>query len=146
MKKLFTAAIVALAITTTAFAADITKVNFQTLQNFKNTFVDAEDVQWSVRNDYAKASFIDDGDKMEAYFDLSGDLIGTSRAITTQVLPKAARKHINKKYSDYTWKEVIEFKGKDSEHYFVSLNNNKENVILQISKEGDVSVFKSTKK
>ncbi len=145
MKKLFLAACMVVALTASAFADGVT-VNMRALRNFKAEFTDAANVQWKTGADFAKASFTWNQQRMEAFYDSDGELIGTSRAITLERLPVSAEKFIQRKYNDYTATEAIEFDNvKDGLCYYVSLVKESTKVVLQVSSQGSVSVFKKIK-
>lgn len=147
MKKLIIAAIAAIAITATAFAADGGKnVNYWVLSKFNNTYKEATNVNWIVTSQYAKASFLLEGQRVEAYYSTEGDFIAESKAIPPQELPKAARKSIEKKYSGFTLKEVIQYATPERTEYYVSMENEKESKILKISADGEIEVYKSLDK
>lgn len=147
MKKLFIAAIAALAFTTTAIAADGSKkVSASALENFKRTYKEAGDIRWTVTAQFTKASFLMDGERVEAYYGSDGNFLAESKAVSTQDLPKAARRDLQKKYSSYTIKEVIQYVTYDKVEYYVSLDNEKEIKILKISGTGDMQIHKTTQK
>lgn len=143
MKKLFFALTLVVAMTTAAFA-DV-KVNSRALQHFKTNFKDAASIEWKAGNDYAKASFVWNNQRMEAFYDVNGELIGTSRAITLSNLPIAAQQKLQDKYDGYTATEAIEFDNvKDGLNYYVSLVKDNTKIVLQVSPSGQVEVFKKS--
>ncbi len=144
MKKLFFAVIAVLTLTTTVIASDGGKnVNYWVLNKFKSTYQDAKDVTWVVTDKFAKASFLVDGKKMEAYYSSDGEFIAESKAVPTGDLPRAARKTIEKKYKDFTIKEVIAYSTTDRVEYYVSLENDKSSEVLKISATGNIEVYRS---
>lgn len=148
MKKLFITALIAVAIGTSAFANPAT-VNHKILYSFGNDFKGAENVSWKVTDQFAKASFVYDETKMEAFYNLDGELIGTSKVFPLNKLPKSALKTITKKYPypPYKLGECIEFLYPDGEKdYFLSFSTNNEKLVLQVTPVGDVSVYKKTEK
>ena len=69
MKKLFLAMTAVLAISISALASDGSKnVNYWVLNKFNASYQDAKDVTWVVTEKFAKASFLMDGERMEAYY------------------------------------------------------------------------------
>jgi hypothetical protein len=147
MKKLFIAAITALTLTTTAIAADGSKkVSATVMENFKRSYKDAGDIHWTVTAEFAKASFLMDGERVEAYYGTDGQFLAESKAVSTQDLPKAARRDLQKKYGSYTIKEVIQYVTFDKVEYYVSLENEKETKILKITGTGDMQVYRTTEK
>ena len=147
MKKLFLAAIAAITLTTTVIAADGSKkVSSTILNNFRSTYKEAGDIKWTVTDQFAKASFLMDGERVEAYYGTDGHFLAESKAVSTQDIPKAAKRDLQKKYSSYTIKEVIQYATFDKVEYYVSLENEKETKILKISGTGDVQVYRTTEK
>lgn len=141
MKKLFIAALLTVTVATSAFTADEKKINTKIIENFKTEFADADNVQWSLKETYARATFFLNGKKTDAYYDLEGEAIGTSEAITLNNLPLHAKRTFAKKYSDYTVKEAIKFQGTGETAYFISAENDKQSVILKVTGAG-ISIFK----
>jgi hypothetical protein len=147
MKKILYTALIAVFITTSAFAGET--VNTRITENFKNDFSDASNVTWTTGKDFVKASFVFDGDKMEAFYNHDGTSIGVSKAIALDRLPKGSVRTITKKYPfpPFALKECIEFVNADGEtKYYVSLEEEAKNkVILEVSANGSVQVYRKSK-
>ena len=144
MKKLFFAMIAVLSLTVSAMASDGSKnVNYWVLNKFNATYQEAKEVNWIVTDKFAKASFLMDGEKMEAYYSPEGEFIAESKAIPTGELPRSAKKALDKKYKGFTIKEVIEYTTTEKVEYYISLENEKTSKILKISSGGSVEVYKS---
>lgn len=147
MKKILYAALIAVFVTTSAFAG--VTVNVKITESFKSEFADASNVTWTTGKDFAKASFILEGEKMEAFYNLDGTAIGVSKAIGLDKLPKTSIRNITKKYPfpPYALKECIEFVNADGEtKYYVSLEEEaKSKIILEVSANGSVQVYKKSK-
>jgi hypothetical protein len=146
MKKLFFAALITVTVATSAFAKDVNKVNSRAIHNFNFEFRGAEDVNWTSKSDFAKATFVLNGQKMEAFYKIDGELIGTSKNITLDQLPTSAKRTFAKRYNGYTVKEAIRFEGVDEAAYFISAENEKETVILKVSDDENVSIFQKDRK
>jgi len=141
MKKLFIAAIMVVTLTASAFAAPV-KVNVRITSSFEKDFATATNLSWTLNNSYAKASFLLDGKAVEAFYDLGGEKIGVSKAITVSCLPKKAQSVLTSKYADYKVTEAISFdKAEEGETHYVSMENEKSKVVLEVSAAGDVSLF-----
>src|SRR4051812_47676550 len=145
MKKVFIAAITIIALATSSFASDGNKkASYWVLDQFRLTYINAKDVKWNVTDDFAKASFLLDGVRTEAYYNQQdGSFIGQSKAVSTHDVPADAMKLINAKYYNYTIKEIIEFSNTTDVDFYISLENETEKLILKISRMGDVSIYKS---
>jgi hypothetical protein len=146
MKKLLTIALFALSITTSAFANNTASVAKSVTNSFKANYKNATDVSWVATDNYSKASFMMDGKKMEAFYDIKGEVIGTSAAITQDELPASAKKALASKFAGYTMKEAISFQGIEENASYISLESEKESLILKADQSGTVSIFKRTKK
>lgn len=146
MKKLFIAALFVVAAGTSAFAADVTKVNYKVKSNFESRFTGAKNVVWSATDAYLKASFSIADENVEAFFDGEGDLIGLSRKVDLQKLPLNAIQKIKKDYASYKVSEAIEFDRDGDKAYFLSLEDGTKKQILEVSLYGAVSKFKGFEK
>ncbi len=146
MKKLFIAALIVVAAGTSAFAKDVTKLNYRVRTNFEAKFAGATNVSWSAKENYFKAVFTLSDETVEAFFATEGDLIGYSRQVDFQKLPLSSIQRIKKDYASYKVAETIEFDQDGERSYFVSLQDGAKKKILQVSLYGAVSVYEGEKK
>ncbi|HEY1018501.1 MAG TPA: hypothetical protein VGE25_05870 [Sediminibacterium sp.] len=148
MKKLFITALAAIAIGTSAFAgpsAISTKVN----DHFAASFSKAKNVSWKSSDRFDKVSFVLNNEKVDAFYDVNGELIGTSKTMAFDKLPKSALENITSKYQypEYQLKDCIEFTSDSKEtNFYVSMEKKNETLVLEITKGGMVSVFARNKK
>jgi len=163
MKKLTLIALVIL-LSFSAFAAeggkksdDIIKVSSFVLRQFEGEFSDAKDVAWTVNENFEKAEFIVNNVKMAAFYDVNGEYIGHTEAVTYNSLPNAARKQIARNYEGYHVKDLIRFQYAgasssslayvnsvstyDNEVYFLSLSKAGKEATLQISPSSTVQLL-----
>ncbi len=148
MKKLIIAALMVVSLSVSVFAKDDSKrVNYKVMDNFRQEFAEAKDVTWTIGNEFAKASFTTiQGQKAEAFYSFQGERIAVSKAIGLNKLSTEANKTIAKKYANYKATDAIELDNGETTKFYVSLENGLEKIILEIAEQGDVSVFKRTKK
>ena len=133
-----------------------TTPNYTTDQHFQTDFPNATSVSWR-RAGFEEATFTLDGKEMKAFYDYNHDLIGTTTTVDYNTLPIAARKYIEKHFSDYTPQQVIMFDDNeyntsdmvlygnafdDADNYFIELSNNNKTIVLQSNMEGMVTYFK----
>lgn len=145
MKKLLIAALMVIAVSASAFA-DNANINTKVLNHFQTQFEGASNVHWKTGESFVKASFVLNSQKMEAFYDVDGELIGTSYNVANEKLPTRAAKTIAEKYAAYQVQETIEFDSvKDGLSYYVSLTGAQSKIVLQVSAQGEVSVFKKTR-
>ena len=145
MKKILIVALVALATGTTAFAAPSSKVT----DHFASAFKNAKNVTWKEDGRFDKVSFQLGGENVEAFYDVNGELIGTSKTFAFDKLPKSALELITTKYTfpENQLRDCIEFTNGDSEkNYYVSfVKKNNDRFVLKITEGGIVSVFQKSK-
>ena len=148
MKRLFFAALVAVLVGTSAFAADTkdaSKVSYKVRTVFDAKFNGASNIEWTLREDFTKATFLLADQQVEAFFSSDGELIATSRKVELNKLPLNAIQSIQKKYAAYTISEAIEMDQDGEKSYYVSLQKSDKKQILQVSLYGNVSVYRSAK-
>jgi hypothetical protein len=134
-----------LTVAATTFAAE-NEVSFNITKSLNKNFPKAENVKWTVKKEFVKANFTWHDTNVEAYYTQDGDLIGMGRAIEKDRLPLASLNVIDQKYADYTITDAVEFTYTDKgTSYYVAANNGTVKVILNISVEGEVTVFKKEK-
>jgi len=146
MKRLFIATLLVVAVGSSAFALDVNKISYKAKNNFEAQFSGTENVTWTLRETYAKASFTLAEQKVDAFFSPEGDLIAFSRTIELKKLPLNALQKIKKDYSTFTVTESIEFDADDEKSYYVSLEDGAKKQIRQVSLYGSVSIYKGQKK
>lgn len=145
MKKILFTTMIAALIGSTVLAADVSKVSYRVLTSFQSQFADATDVSWTVTDNYTKAKFTIEGEQVEAFFSTSGDVIGTSRKIDFKRLPLSAIQKIKKNYSKFQVTDAIEFELNGERKYFVSVENETDRKVLEVSLYGEVSLFDKNK-
>ena len=141
-KKLFFVALVATFITSNAFAGGEGE-NKKAASSLKKEFANAQNIAWKVTPNYIKASFTWNGQQLEVFYNDAGETIAESRIINAGSIPLKAQQHIQKKYPDYKIAEAIEYNNEESGiSYYVSVIKGNEKIILQVSTQGDVSIYK----
>jgi hypothetical protein len=145
MKKLFFAALIAVSVSTSAFAQDVNQVDVKAVENFESSFGGASNVEWISKENFTKASFIQNEQKVEVFYNLDGDFIATTTQIKMDKVPAFVKRTVAKNYSDYTVKEAFKFEANDVTAYFLAVENEKENIVLQ-AKGGLFSVYSRTAK
>jgi len=109
MKKLSVITLFALILSITAFANKSATPEFKGLANFNRTFPQATEIVYKVTDKFTKVSFTWHSLQLEAFYDLDGNPIGTSRTITVQSLPLSYLLNIKKEYPGFEPTEAIEF-------------------------------------
>jgi hypothetical protein len=148
MKKLFISALFALAIVSSAFASP-NSINAKANTNFAASFTKAKNVSWNTYDLFEKVSFQQDNEMVNAFYSKDGEMIGVTKTIALDKLPKAALKTITTEYTfpTYQLKDCLVFTDADNETaYYVSFDKGNENIVLKITEGGFMRVMAKTKK
>jgi hypothetical protein len=158
MKKLFITAAIATMFSITALAADGGKkntteagINTTALTHFATDFKDITDVTWSISANCQKATFLKDGVTTTAFYDLSGQFIGTTNKVDYAIISENDKEVIAKKYAGYKVVEVIKFNyaGPNDEVnplvYFIDLKKDASEIVLKTSPGEGLSFYKKIK-
>jgi hypothetical protein len=145
MKKFITTALLTVALISGAFAAN-DAASRKAESKFNAAYPNAENIRLSSSNDHTTISFRWNGQEMKAFYDNDGNEIATTRTIQLSNLPSRAQKNIRQKYEGYVATEAIEMDHvQEGVSYYVSLQNDTTKIILQVSSQGETSVFKKAK-
>ena len=113
--------------------------------------------QWALLDNFDVALFAQNGQTKCAYYDFNNDLIATTTEVHFSDLPANAREHISRKYDGYKINDVLFYDDneanetdlilygqqfQDEDSYFIELQNPEEKIVLHVSLNGDVSLFK----
>lgn len=148
MKKLFFVALAIIVFTASSFAAT-NEVSNKVLSQFKHAYSNVSEVSWYTTATFTRGSFVNEGKQMEVFYTPDGDLMGTSEAISFSSLPTRAIATIAKRFpaSEYTVKACIQFANANNElTKYVSVDNNKKKIVLEIDPSGNVSIFHENRK
>jgi len=159
MKKLFITAATAILFSVTAFAAGGTKtfitgeenVSYQALNRFASTFKGAKNAAWTITANCQKVTFTLGDAQLTAFYNFSGDYLGTTQDVAYNVIPADAQKTIAANYAGYTVGEVIKYQNFDgdaglpSSAYFVDLKKDKSEILVKVTPDENVTYFKKVK-
>jgi hypothetical protein len=124
---------------------------------FAAQFATAANVLWKRVETFDEASFTLDGKAMKAFYDIEGNLVGTTTTKTFADLPLKGQQEIKAKYKNYSTGKVILFDDNeanntdmllygiqfdDEDNYFVEMASGTQKVILKVNMAGTVSLFK----
>ena len=146
MKKSLTLAAVAILFAVSSFASPVTGPDTKkAAEVFSKVFANAQSVKWEENSKFLSASFQLYGNYMSAHFSPSAELIGVSRNITSSQLPLHLFAQLKKHYSNYWISELFEYVTKDSDSYYVTLENADQILILKGDSNG-FTTYKRTNK
>lgn len=138
MKKFFIAALIALTLVSSAFASGSEKAAAHLQANYAS----AENITWNYGKTFQKASITVGKEKVDVYYDEYGSLIGSTKTMDFDKLPKAALETLTTEYTfpDYQLTGCIAFTDADyNTNYFVSFDMGEEKLRLSISNTGKVA-------
>ena len=146
MKKLSIIALFALTLISSAFASKTGNPDFKGLESFNKAFPQATEVVYKVTEKFTEVSFTWHNMQLQAFYDLDGNSIGTSRHIAVKDLPLTYLLNIRREYPDYVPTEAIEFDHTDAGlNYYVTVVSAQKAYVLEVSSNGTISVFKKMK-
>ena len=132
-------------------------VNQDSKTNFYTTIGVISNVVWTRGDYFDEATYTKDGTEMIAYFDISGQLVGTTTLKKVTDLSNTLQKSIKKQYPDCTIGQITYFQESDQDatdmllygiqfesqnHYFIELSNNTNKFVAIGESNGDLTIFK----
>lgn len=148
MKKLFTLVLILTVSLVSTHAKEIFPVSESIKRSFSKEFISANEVSWTFVEDrnIFKATFLFEGNELNAYFTREGDFVGTSRYISRQQMPVVIGQQLEKQYGNYVVRTIIEYASKDQTNYFITIEGHKSALMVKATPSGDLSKFKKIKK
>jgi hypothetical protein len=132
-------------------------VSITAKNSFYADFGDVSNVMWKNSSYFDEATFTKNGQKMTAFYDFDGILVGTCTPKTFADVPVKAQQKIKTKYKDYTAGPVIMFDDnelnesdmmlyniqfQDEDNYFIEMTKDNHKIVLRVNNSGDVFFFK----
>ena len=145
MKKLLIAALLVVSVSASSIAQDVSSVDRKAIGNFEAMYAGASGVDWTSTGKFTKASFVQNEKKMDVFYNLDGDFVAATTQLKVDEIPASIKKTLEKRYSDYVVKEAFQYKSYDEVTYFISVENQKEDVVLKVT-DGVLSIYSSTDK
>lgn len=154
MKKLFIIPVIAGLLSTGLYANaavknvkddDGSRVSYSVINQFKADFKDAKSVTWTITENCQKAEFVLNGVKRTAFYNFSGDFMGTTERINYSSVSERAQKEIAAKYKGYEVGDVIKLQTDDTTQIFVDLKSDKEEILVRVAPTSAVSFFQQVK-
>ena len=153
MKPLFIILTALTTVFTTASFANSTnpkpegdKVTPAVLKSFENTFTNAQEVDWSISNNYYKVAFNMNGQYVTAFYGATGNLIGLTRNISSTQLPISLQAELKKEYNGYWISDLFEVANDEGTHYYITLENGETKLVLKGSTDGNWNTYQKSRK
>ena len=103
------------------------------LNAFNNDFRTAKEVEWTVANNYFKATFTFNDQHVFAFYNAEGELLGLTRYIRLASLPISLQSNLKKNYADYWISDLFEVAKDDGTTYYITLENADSKLVLKAS-------------
>ena len=129
MKKIILTLAVALS-TMCSFAGEV-KVSSRVLDAFNSEFASAKEVTWTATNSYYKATFLFNDQHVFAFYSTEGELMGSTRYISSLDLPIGLQAGLKKGYSNYWISDLFEVSNSEGTGYYITLENADSKVVLK---------------
>ncbi|HYH14085.1 MAG TPA: hypothetical protein VD794_02630 [Flavisolibacter sp.] len=112
-------------------AADKIEITPAVIQSFKSTFAQASEVNWSVTDNLYKVDFALNGQYATVFYEADGNLVATTRNITSLQLPITLQASLKKDFADYWISELFEVTNAEGTSYYVTLQHGDHKLILK---------------
>jgi hypothetical protein len=146
MKKIIMLAIVLTTIVGTAFSTPTDAVNKKVLTSFTQAFRNAENVQWEIRKDLFKATFMLNGEKMFAYYNAIGEQVALSRNLSTSQLPITLSAELKSGYNEYWLTDLFEVVTNGDTSYYATVQSATHITVLKADSSSGWVTFRKEKR
>ena len=92
------------------------KVSQKVLASFKTEFTNAQNVEWETGNNYFRAAFTMNEQRIFAYYNVDGELLSIARYISSVQLPVNLFTDLKNDYSKYWISDLFEVSNSEGLH------------------------------
>ena len=122
------------------------RVSQKVLTSFKTEFTNAQNVEWETGNNYFRASFTMNEQRIFAYYNVNGELLSIARYISSFQLPVNLFTDIKNNYSKYWITDLFEVSNSEGLHYYVTLETADSKLVMHSGNGGSWSTYSKNKK
>ena len=122
------------------------KVSQKVLASFKSEFASAQDVAWETGNNYFRAAFTMNEQRIFAYYNVDGQLLSIARYISPVQLPISLFSDLKNDYSKYWISDLFEVSNSEGLHYYVTLETADTKLVIHSGNGGSWSTYSKNKK
>ena len=131
MKKIMIALVILITVMRTrAFANEII-VKQEVLNAFKIEYSSAKDVNWTVGENYYKASFTMNDQKLFAFYTIDGEFLALTRYVSSLELPENIQNSLRKQFKEKWITDLFEVVNSEGTLYYATLENADSKIILK---------------
>jgi hypothetical protein len=133
-------------VATLVFGNVSSPVNGKILASFRKEFAKAREESWKTLNGYEVVTFRMEDKYLTAYYQETGELKAVTRNICSDQLPIYLQNHIKGNYKGYWITELFEIASDSETHYFISLENADEKLVLNSLDSADWNLVEKVEK
>jgi len=122
------------------------KVSQKVLTSFKTEFTNAQNVEWETGNNYYRAAFTMNEQRIFAYYNVDGQLLSIARYISSIQLPVNLYADLKNDYSKYWISDLFEVSNSEGLHYYVTLETADSKLVMHSGNGGSWSTYSKNKK
>ena len=131
MKKIMIALVILITVMrTTAFANEII-VKQEVLNAFKIEYSSAKEVNWTAGENYYKASFTMNDQKLFAFYTIDGEFLALTRYVSSLELPENIQNSLRKQFKEKWITDLFEVVNSEGTLYYATLENADSKIILK---------------
>lgn len=122
------------------------RVSQKVLASFKSEFTNVQDVEWETGNNYFKAAFTMNEQRIFAFYNVDGQLLSIARNISSIQLPVNLYADLKNDYSKYWISDLFEVSNSEGLHYYVTLETADSKLVMHSGNGGSWSTYSKSKK
>ncbi len=145
MKRLLVTLTLLFSLVSLSSHASEEKVTSVVLNSFNSSFKNAAEVEWTVGQNFYKASFNFNGQYVNAFYRTNGEMIALTKNISSTQLPLGLQTSLKKASKDLWITELFEVANEEGTTYYVTLENADTKLVLKSSSTGWSSYQKQSK-
>ena|ERR1700722_2632492 len=105
--------------------------------SFGRTYSNAERPTWTIVDDLYRVDFTLQNENLTAFYKPDGELVASSRNITTMQLPISLKLALGNHFGNYNVSSLFEIDGHDGICYYARASDQKSEILLQSTSFGD---------
>ena len=122
------------------------RVSRKVLASFKNEFSNAKDVEWETGNNYFRAAFTMNEQRIYAFYNVDGEVLSIARYISSVQLPVNLFANLKNDYGKYWISDLFEVSNSEGLHYYVTLETAESKLVMRSSNGGSWSTYSKNNK
>jgi len=146
MKRLVLTLTIALSLVGFSSFKTIDDVAPAAIKSFNSSFKTANEVNWSVSDNFYKANFALNGQYVAAYYNAEGKLIALTKNITSLQLPLALQADLKKTSEGYWISDLFELANDEGTSYYITLENGDSKIVMKSVSNSEWTTFKKQRK